>query len=180
MAGRGVLTNKHKGGYIKIKTDEPSYIIGIISLTPRVDYSQGNKWDTNLMTWDDFHKPILDGIGFQDLITDQMDYRDTQVNDDGDIIFKSAGKQPAWINYQTNVNVVKGNFALEEQQMFMVLNRRYEANKFGITDLTTYIDPAKFNHVFAYTRRDAQNFWAQIKVDITARRKMSAKLIPNL
>ena len=132
------------------------------------------------MTWDDFHKPILDGIGFQDLITDQMDFRDTQVDENDNIIFKSAGKQPAWINYQTNVNVVKGNFALEDQQMFMVLNRRYEANEFGITDLTTYIDPSKFNHVFAYTRRDAQNFWAQIKLDITARRKMSAKLIPNL
>ena len=62
----------------------------------------------------------------------------------------------------------------------MVLNRRYESDRFGIKDLTTYIDPAKFNHIFAYTRRDAQNFWAQIKVDIKARRKMSAKIIPNL
>ena len=180
LAGRGALTNKHKGGYIKIKTDEPSFIIGIISLTPRIDYSQGNKWDTNLMTWDDFHKPQLDGIGFQDLITDQMDYRSTQIIDQNKVVFRSAGKQPAWINYQTNVNVVKGNFAIETEQMFMTLNRRYESDKFGIKDLTTYIDPAKYNHIFAYTRRDAQNFWAQIKVDMTARRKMSAKIIPNL
>lgn len=180
LAGRGALTNKHKGGYIKIKTDEPSFIIGIISLTPRIDYSQGNKWDTNLMTWDDFHKPQLDGIGFQDLITDQMDYRSTEIIEQNKPIFKSAGKQPAWINYQTNVNVVKGNFAIESEQMFMTLNRRYETDDFGIKDLTTYIDPAKYNHIFAYTRRDAQNFWAQIKVDMIARRKMSAKIIPNL
>ena len=100
LAGRGALTNKHKGGYVKIKTDEPSFIIGIISLTPRIDYSQGNKWDTNLMTWDDFHKPQLDGIGFQDLITDQMDYRSTQIIDQNKVVFRSAGKQPAWINYQ--------------------------------------------------------------------------------
>jgi len=46
--------------------------------------------------------------------------------------------------------------------------------------MTTYIDPSKFNHIFADTRLDAQNFWTQIKVDITARRKMSAKLMPNL
>lgn len=181
LAGRGRLTNKHKGGYIKIKTDEPSLIMGIISLTPRVDYSQGNKWDVNLFTWDDFHKPQLDSIGFQDLITDQLNYSDTQIDDDGIITFKSAGKQPAWVNYQTNVNKTRGNFAIESDQMWMTLNRKYEENRNGsIKDLTTYIDPVKFNNIFAYTRRDAQNFWAQIKVDITARRKMSANIMPNL
>ena len=43
-----------------------------MSLTPRIDYSQGNDWDIHLKTWNDFHKPALDGIGFQDLITEQM------------------------------------------------------------------------------------------------------------
>ena len=69
--------------------------------------------------------------------------------------------------------------------MFMTLNRRYEPRVdedgvWQIKDLSTYIDPAKFNYIFAYTRRDAMNFWNHIKVDITARRKMSASLIPNL
>ena len=80
----------------------------------------------------------------------------------------------------TNVNVVKGNFAIESQQMYMTLNRRYEENLGGIKDLTTYIDPSKFNNIFADTRLDAQNFWTQIKCDITARRLMSAKIMPNL
>lgn len=188
LAGRGILTNKKKGGYIKIRVDEPSYIMGIISLTPRIDYSQGNKWDTNLKTMDDFHKPQLDEIGFQDLITDQMAWWDTRVETAPGLqkaFFKSAGKQPAWINYMTNYNQVKGNFAIQSDQMFMVLTRRYETaidetGNPSIKDLTTYIDPSKFNHIFAYTRRDAQNFWAQIKCDIKARRKMSAKVIPNL
>ena len=52
--------------------DEPSVILGIVSLTPRLDYSQGNKWDTGLVTLDDLHKPGLDQIGFQELITEQM------------------------------------------------------------------------------------------------------------
>ena len=34
LAGRGKLTGKHKGGKIKFKVDEPSYVIGIVSLTP--------------------------------------------------------------------------------------------------------------------------------------------------
>lgn len=186
LAGRGVLNGKNKGGKIKIRVDEPSYIMGIISLTPRVDYSQGNKWDVNLKTMDDFHKPGLDEIGFQDLITEQMAWWETEISEiNGKLTMNSAGKQPAWINYMTNVNVTRGNFAIASDQMFMTLNRRYEGrkgllNKWRIQDLTTYIDPSKFNHIFAYTRRDAQNFWAQIGVNIQARRKMSAKVMPNL
>jgi hypothetical protein len=97
-------------------------------------------------------------------------------------VFSSAGKQPAWINYMTNVNQVRGNFADKEDSMFMTLNRRYEygGQLVGISDLTTYVDPSKFNHIFADTRLDAQNFWVQISNNITARRKMSAKVIPNL
>jgi len=184
LAGKGILSQKKKGGSARVKIDEPSFIMGIVSLTPRIDYSQGNKWSTNLQNMDDFHKPALDEIGFQDLITDQMAYWETDISL-GERTFKSAGKQPAWINYMTNVNQVKGNFALQNEQMYMTLNRRYEAKydndgKPIIKDLTTYIDPSKFNHIFADTRRDAQNFWTQIGVDITARRKMSAKIMPNL
>ena len=179
LAGRGQMTQKKKGGKINVRVDEPSYIMGIFSLTPRVDYSQGNKWDNNLKTMDDFHKPYLDEIGFQDLITDQMHWADTAIIE-GEVTYKSAGKVPAWINYMTNVNQVRGNFADEKQQMFMTLNRRYDVGRNGIEDLTTYIDPSKFNHIFADTRLDAQNFWVQIKVDNIARRKMSAKVMPNL
>ena len=46
--------------------------------------------------------------------------------------------------------------------------------------MTSYIDPSKFNFIFAESNLDSQNFWAQVKVDIIARRKMSAKIIPNL
>ena len=68
----------------------------------------------------------------------------------------------------------------------MTLNRRYEhyyderAKRFEILDQTTYIDPEKYNYIFAQTELDVQNFWVQIAVDSIARRKMSAKQIPNL
>lgn len=183
LAGRGQLTNKNKGGKTRIKVDEPSYIMGIFSLTPRIDYSQGNKWDMNLKTYDDFHKPDLDAIGFQDLITDQMCWTDTDLTTTtGVLTFNSAGKQPAWINYMTEVNRVYGNFAEQSKDMFMVNNRRYDKdpNSGAITDLTTYIDPTKYNHIFAQTELDAQNFWVQISNKCIVRRKMSAKQIPNL
>lgn len=190
LAGKGRNGSKHKGGHIVAKIDEPSYIIGIASITPVLDYSQGNDWHTRLRTYADFHVPALDEIGFEDLITDQMAWWDTTVTpggigEDSTLTFKSAGKQPAWINYMTDVNQVHGNFADPSQQMYMVLNRKYSVGytldgEPTIADLTTYIDPTKFNNIFADTRRDAQNFWVQIGCGITARRKMSAKIMPNL
>ncbi|AXH76864.1 MAG: major capsid protein [Microviridae sp.] len=185
LAGRGRLTGKHKGGKITISVNEPSYIMGIVSITPRVDYSQGNELDIHLKTMDDFHKPALDGIGFQDLITEQLWWGDTLL-ESGDWLTKSLGKQPAWINYMTSVNKTFGTFAEENNSMFMTLNRRYGKNMSAgsmlgeLKDGTTYIDPTKFNNIFAETDLEAQNFWVQIACNITARRKMSAKIIPNL
>ena len=189
LGGRGRLTQKHKGGKAVIKVNEPSYIMGILSITPRVDYSQGNSWDMNLKTFNDFHKPALDQIAYQDLITDQLAWWDTALIPIGGGEFEpnysSLGKQPSWINYMTNVNKDFGAFAEKDNSMYMVLNRRYEPNNAnnitqGIADRTTYIDPRKFNQIFADTSLDAQNFWVQIGCDITCRRKISAKQIPNL
>ena len=183
LAGRGRLTDKHKGGLINIRVNEPSIIMGIVSITPRIEYSQGNDWTANLKTFNDFHKPALDAIGFQDLITDQLLWKDTIVTSaTGAPTYASLGKQPAWINYMSNVNKVYGGFADMNDSMFMVLNRRYANNVTTgrLSDGTTYIDPTKFNQIFAQTSLDSQNFWVQISCDITARRKMSAKVIPNL
>ena len=185
LAGKGRLSQKHKGGNIVIHVDEPSYIMGIVSLTPRIDYSQGNKWDVNLDTLDDLHKPALDQIGFQELITEQLAWFGTYYeNYPGQEGWKtrSAGKQPSWINYMTNVNQIRGNFAIKNNEMFMTLNRDYQQNLAGrdIADVTTYIDPAKFNQTFAETSRDSQNFWAQIAVNLEVRRKISARQIPQL
>lgn len=183
LAGRGKLQGNNKGGNITIKIDEPSYIIGLVSLTPRVDYSQGNRWDTDLKTLDDLHKPALDGIGFQDLTTNKMAWWDETLSSKGSQLY-TAGKQPAWIDYMTNYNRTFGNFAIKNNEMFMTLNRNYEYKNEGggtrIKDLTTYIDPQKYNYIFADTSLSAMNFWVQMGVGIKARRKMSAKIIPNL
>lgn len=188
LAGRGRMTGKNKGGKVKIKINEPSLIMGIVSLTPRVCYSQGNDWHVNLDNMGELHTPNLDEIGFQDLVTDQMAFWNTNIDfDTSNPIYRSAGKIPAWVNYMTSYDKSYGTFAEENNQMFMTLNRRYEyevtdetLEKIDIKDLTTYIDPSKFNNIFADERLDAQNFWVQIKVENKARRKMSAKVMPNL
>lgn len=180
LAGRGKNTEL-KGGTVKIKIDEPSYIIGLVSITPRVDYSQGNRFDVDLDTLDDLHKPALDAIGFQDLTTNKMAWWDGTITADNHVTLKSVGKQPAWLDYMTNYNKVFGNFAIEDNEMFMTLNRKYEMNEnASIADLTTYIDPEKYNYIFADTSLDSMNFWVQLGIGAKVRRKMSAKVIPNL
>lgn len=175
LAGRGINTSK-KGGKLHIKVAEPCYIMGIVSITPRVDYCQGNDFDMYFKTLDDLHKPALDGIGYQDLLTckaagwvaDNIAY----------------GKTVAWVDYMTNYNKTYGTFAENGNEAFMVLNRIFEPKDgdFSSTEIdnTSYIDPSKYNYIFAETSAESQNFWVQIGFGIEARRVMSAKQIPNL
>ena len=175
LAGRGINTSK-KGGKLHIKVTEPSYIMGIVSITPRVDYCQGNDFDMYLKTLDDLHKPALDGIGYQDLLTckaagwvaDNVAY----------------GKTVAWVDYMTNFNKTYGTFAENGNEAFMVLNRIFEPKNGDFAsneiDNTSYIDPSKYNYIFAETSAESQNFWVQIGFGIESRRVMSAKQIPNL
>ena len=180
LAGRGKTTGQ-RGGHIVVKTSEPSYLIGIVSITPRVDYCQGNDFDTTLETLDDIHKPALDAIGFQDRMCETLDWKSVRYNSDGSKTNGSIGKQPAWIDYMTNFNKTYGSFAIKDNEAFMVLNRWFESNpKTQEGDYTSYIDPQKYNYIFADTDLSAMNFWVQLGVSIKARRMISAKLMPNL
>ena len=160
------------GGTVTIKLSEPSYIIGIASITPRVDYSQGNDWDNDLDTLNDIHKPQLDGIGYQDLLEKWMH---ADANDDA-----AVGKTVAWINYMTNVNETYGNFAAGETESYMVLNRVYDVDeKTGeIINPSTYISPKDYTYIFATNTDTNRDFWVQIGKKIIARRVMSAAQIP--
>lgn len=171
-------------GHIHYQCEEPGYIMGLVAITPMIDYSQGNDFDLNIQTMDDLHKPALDGIGYQDLIQEQMVGMSSYYNNGGNLTnlkHLTANKTLAWIDYMTNYNRTYGDFATGEALDFMVLNRRYEedANN-NITDLTTYIDPQKYIEIFADTAIDSQNFWVQTVVQATRRGNYSAKQIPFL
>lgn len=181
LAGRGVATMYKSGRGLKIKCTEPSMIMALGSITPRIDYSQGNKWWTRLETMDDFHKPTLDAIGFQELIAEEAAAWTTKLDEDYGETFQSLGKQPSWIEYTTDVNETYGEFAAGMPLAFMCLNRVYEEGvDKTISNPSTYIDPTIYNSIFAESRLSSQNFWVQVAFDVTARRVMSAKQIPNL
>ena len=170
LAGRGYNGQK-KGGKLEIKVNEPCYIMGIASITPLVDYSQGNDWDNWLETMDDLHKPQLDGIGYQDLMQNKMHGLAKPS--------LAVGKQPAWLDYMTNFNKTFADFAAGQEESYMVLNRIYNVNDEGeITNATTYINPKDYTYIFATNTETNRDFWVQIGCGITARRVMSAAQIP--
>lgn len=194
MAGKADIINV-KGGNIEIKVNEPCFIMAIASLTPRIDYCQGNKFFylDDFSSFDDLHKPQMDGIMYQDLPTETMAWWSRMKFEAGSDNYRtfSAGKIPAWMFYMTDFDEVHGDFVTGESLDSMVLTRGYELNRdYGnsllprssspIEDLTTYIDPSKFNYAFANASLDAQNFWTQIAFDCKLRRKISAKVIPTM
>lgn len=180
LAGRGTDA-RHRGGKIKIKATEPSMIMAIASCTPYIDYSQGNKWWNRLETMNDFHKPDLDRIGFQELLTEEFAAADTVIEESGDLTYKSVGKQTSWIEYQTDINETFGDFSAGGPLEWMAFNRKYTYDSTGrLEDATTYIDPTIYNVAFADATLEAKPLWMQIAFNIEARRVMGAKQIPNL
>lgn len=183
IVGRGKLVGQ-KGGTVRIHNDNTQHMMYMVIAvtTPRINYSQGNDFRTNLKTYEDYHKPQLDGIGYQDLITDKKAYFDTKVTNTGAVTFFSSGKQPAWSDYQTEINKVRGNFATGASENWMVFDRNYGWDEISqrMADDTTAIDPSKFNNAFSYAALDADNIWAQYSVKDKAIRTMSANQIPKI
>lgn len=179
LAGRGYARQPNTSGRLHFQVEEPGYVMGLVAITPMVDYSQGNDFDLNLFSMDDLHKPALDGIGYQDLMNEQRAWW-TAEQDGATIVDTTPGKSVAWIDYMTNFNKTFGNFAAGESEDFMVLNRNYErGNNNGISNGSTYINPQEHIDIFADTALDSQNFWVQTACEITRRGNYSAKQIPN-
>ena len=151
-------------------------------IVPRLDYFQGNDWSGDIFTMEDLHNPNKDNIGFQDLVTDWMASWDTKIRPDGTLIYYSQGKQPSWIQYQTSVNQDYGHFADRLSEGWMVNGRDYEgdATTRRISDATAYIDPAKWNDIFAVKSRDAMNYRMQYYIGAEIEMLMSANQIPGM
>lgn len=181
LAGRGASLGKTKKGGrdIKIKCDEATLVMVIVSFTPRVTYDTNEAWWSSLETMDDFHKPDLDGIAFQNLTQGQMAKWADYVGKDGSMQHRVVGKQTSWIEYTTAVNETHGNFVTGGSLSHMVLNRSYYAGKDGeIDNATTYIDPTIYNNIFADKTLANAPFWVQIGFNETTRRKMAAQQVP--
>jgi len=202
LAGRGRsgATGRHVNFYVP----EHGFMMTIFSISPYVDYSQGMSWYLRMTSLGDIHVPVLDGIGFQDLISDDLTTAYTvtpqttvgNIDNDYHYGYYGIGKQPAFIEWMTNENRVYGDFADPDRLMYMTLCRRFAdwsvdlGNWIGSSNATpaysaevnfsSYIDPRDWNYCFADTSLESQNFWVQLAFHITAKRVISKKIMPHL
>ena len=113
-----------------------------------------------MQNMDDFHKPTLDAIGFQELITEEAAAWSTELTDNYTEVYQSLGKQPSWIEYTTDVNETYGEFAAGMPLAFMCLNRVYEEDVDGTNGITVNGATTLLNDTWYYiagTFNDAAN-----------------------
>lgn len=188
-------TQLSTGRWRKFTFTENGFFCIIASLRPRVNYVTGAKrwigW-TGLM---DLFYPAFNGLGFEDsLLSDihasvygmpGLEPWPTQEGPFGVAI----GQRPAWSEYMTSVDEVRGLFA--DNSLPWTFNRRYDAalengddvehtNAIDSFVYSTYIDPADYNSHFANIQRGSENFQLNYRFNFKARREVLKRLQPFL
>lgn len=170
--------------------DRPGYIMTIAQIVPQVDYYQNLERFVSYRKLSDEFRPEFNGIGLQDVLVSDInaDYTgNTAVYDDiadiEDPRTISVGKQPAWIEYMTEVNRVRGTFCTSESSW--VLARNMRANPADVssspvdnTTISSYILPEDWNQPFAVRDAAAQNFYLQVYIRSKVRTTVLKRLLP--
>lgn len=139
---------------------------------------------------DDAGKSRIYGISLAD--NGSSTRRDVQLPYTSDIPLNGlVGKQVAWAEYMSDIDESRGIFANNQSLEYWVLNRDYFMrdnletfnNTLQVHNLfngSTYIDPWKFQHLFADTEPNAQNFRQFIKFDVFVKRAIPKRTLGRL
>lgn len=175
-----------------IEVDRPGYIMAIATLVPRVDYYQFTERYVRHTKLSDMFRPEFNGIGYQDVLVSDLNtefpenWDGTQsYNSEDNPFYQSVGKQPAWIEYMTAVNKVRGTFCTTEKSWVLARDMRSDTTEgrnispARNTTSTAYIDPADWNQPFADQSSTAQNFYAQFYLRHRVRSTILKRLRPK-
>lgn len=191
-SGRGSGSSRQ----FRFIADRPGYLMVIASIVPRVDYFQRlERWTQHRKLSDSF-RPEFNGIGLQDVLVSDLtaDFsgvdKDFILTNQDEIIDPrtiSIGKQPAWINYMTAVNRIRGTLCTTEKSWVLArdFNVRdakggnYGAGPVDLVDPTAYIMPNHWNTPFALTNLTSQNFLVQFYIRHTSRSTVLKRLLPK-
>ena len=175
-----------------IVADRPGYVMAIATLVPRVDYYQFTERYALHSKLSDSFMPEYNGIGYQDVLIGDLnsefpeDWNGLQpYAAEADPFANSVGKQPAWLEYMTAVNKIRGSFCSTEKSW--VLARDMRANSTPDASLSpventvfsAYIDPGDWNQPFADQSPTAQNFYAQFYIRDRVRSTVLKRLRPK-
>ena len=175
-----------------IEVDRPGYIMAIATLVPRVDYYQFTERYVRHTKLSDMFRPEFNGIGYQDVLVSDLNTEFPEgwdasavVAADKNPFAQSLGKQPAWLEYMTAVNKVRGTFCTSEKSWVLARDMRADTNPdvsvspAKNTVSSAYIDPADWNQPFADQSLTAQNFYAQFYLRHRVRSTVLKRLRPK-
>lgn len=186
-----------RAGRKTIVCDRPGYYMVIASIVPRVDYASFvDRWATELQL-DDLFKNELNGVGLQDLLmTDLVNHSAQNVpHIDGDlpgqpsVYALGVAKQPAFIDYMTDVNRVNGRLYDDTLMRSWVNLREFQLNCPTMTSTPTdsWVDgfgdpiiPQRWNGGFTNNAPNAENFIVQFYFSEFVRSNVSKRLMPHL
>lgn len=170
--------------------DRPGYIMTIAQIVPQVDYYQNLERFVSYRKLSDEFRPEFNGIGLQDVLVSDInaDYTGNtsiynNVSDLEDPRTISVGKQPAWIEYMTEVNRVRGTFCTTEKSWVLARDMRADpaqttASPVDNTTISAYILPQDWNQPFAVQDAAAQNFYLQVFIRSRVRSTVLKRLLP--
>lgn len=199
LGQKGSNVDRYNGSKtVRIKCDEPGYIMVIASITPIVSYSQGfNPFLLRLSHNDDWN-PNFANLGFQSIPRIFYSaYPDLPngVNGDGTVddeivatnFSAIVGKNLAWIEERTAVSHVHGDFnEWNGQYRDMVLGRKYTNSwhadnlYYQQFQLDTYVNPLAFNDIFAIDNILDAPWSLHCAFNIKAKRPIGKHYRPNL
>ena len=175
-----------------IEVDRPGYIMAIATLVPRVDYYQFTERYVCHTKLSDMFRPEFNGIGYQDVLVSDLNTEfpegwdaSAAVAVDNNPFAQSVGKQPAWLEYMTAVNKVRGTFCTSEKSWVLARDMRADTDPDASlspaenTVFSAYIDPADWNQPFADQSPTAQNFYAQFYLRHRVRSTVLKRLRPK-
>lgn len=175
--------------------DRPGYLMVLAQIVPKVDYFQGLERYTMFTKLSDEFRPEFNNIGLQDVLISDLnaDFSGCNVafatgpgNLYKDPATLSVGKQPAWIEYMTAVNKVRGTFCSTERSWVLARDMRSNPSEQAVaaqpsqnTSISAYIDPSEWNQPFAVQGAGAQNFLVQFYIREIVRSTVLKRLMPK-
>lgn len=176
-----------------VKADRPGYVMVLASIVPRVDYYQNLERYTMYTDISDEFRPEYNGIGLQDVLVSDLNADFSSIpgplrEDEGyaDPAKDSVGKQPAWIEYMTAVNKIRGTFCSSEKSWVLARDMRANPSMTGKesqpvenTATTAYVIPGQWNQPFALQQLTDQNFLCQFKITDVVRSSVLKRLLPK-
>lgn len=145
-------------------------LMGIMSIVPEVDYSQGIERTVRYTMFGDIFTPAMSKLGFANM--ERSEFCAILPTDSSPAVGVVAGRNVHWYEYMTDVNRTYGAFSVGRSLEHWTLNRQYlrdvtvdAGNEQIVFDPTTYIIPFDWQYMFAYQSPGAQNIFVQVAME---------------